>query len=107
MQEPKREMWSKWSDVISEQGGSGQTIAAFCRERSLTTSQFYTWRKRLRGSAAEQFLEVQVVKAPVPANPAKRGAIEVRLAEGRCVLVEPGFDPDHLRAVVAALEARG
>jgi hypothetical protein len=59
----------------------------------------------LRGSAAEQFLEVQVVKArPIPSN---RGGIEVRLAEGRCVLVEPGFDPEHLRAVVAALEARG
>lgn len=99
-------MWSKWRGLISEQGGSGQTIAAFCQERGLTTSQFYTWRKRLRGSAAEQFLEVQVVKAPARANPVKRGAIEVRLAEGRCVLVEPGFDPDHLRAVVAALEAR-
>ncbi len=103
MREPKPEMWSRWRDLISEQSGSGQTIVAFCRERGLTTSQFYTWRKRLRGTAAEQFLEVQVVKAP--AQP-KRGAIEIRLAEGRCVLVEAGFDPDHLRAVVAALEAR-
>lgn len=57
-------MWSKWRALISEQGGSGQTIAAFCRERGLTTSQFYTWRNRLRGTAAEKFLEVQVVKAP-------------------------------------------
>ncbi len=99
-------MWSKWRGLISEQGGSGQTIVAFCRERGLTTSQFYTWRKRLRGTAAEQFLEVQVVKAPARPIPSKGGAIEVRLAEGRCVLVEAGFDPDHLRAVVAALEAR-
>ncbi len=99
-------MWSKWKGLISEQGGSGQTIVAFCRERGLTTSQFYTWRKRLRGTAAEQFLEVQVVKAPARPSPSNRGAIEIRLAEGRCVRVEPGFDPDHLRAVVAALEAR-
>jgi hypothetical protein len=35
-----------------------------------------------------------------------RGAIEIHLAEGQCVLVEPGFDPNHLRAVVAALETR-
>jgi transposase-like protein len=98
-------MWAKWRGLVSEQSGSGQTIVAFCRDRGLTTSQFYTWRNRLRGSAAEQFLEVQVVKArPIPSN---RGGIEVRLAEGRCVLVEPGFDPEHLRAVVAALEARG
>jgi transposase-like protein len=98
-------MWAKWRGLVSEQSGSGQTIVAFCRDRGLTTSQFYSWRNRLRGSAAEQFLEVQVVKArPIPSN---RGGIEVRLAEGRCVLVEPGFDPEHLRAVVAALEARG
>jgi transposase-like protein len=99
-------MWPKWRGLISEQGGSGQTIAAFCRERGLTTSQFYVWRKRLRGIAAEQFLEVQVVKAPARPIASNRGAIEIRLAAGRSILVEPGFDPDHLRAVVAALEAR-
>jgi transposase-like protein len=93
--------------LISEQGGSGQTVDAFCRERGLTTSQFYTWRKRLRGAAAEQFLEVQVVKTPVRPIPSSRGTIEIRLGEGRSVLVEPGFDAAHLRAVVAALEARG
>ena len=90
-----------------EQRGSGQTVKAFCRERGLTTSQFYTWRKRLRGLAGERFLEVQVARPAARPIPSKRGAIEIRLAEGRCVLVEPGFDPEHLRAVVAALEARG
>lgn len=92
--------------MILEHGGSGQTVEAFCRERGLTTSTFYTWRKRLRGSAAERFLEVQVAKPAARPMPAKPGGIAIRLAEGRCVLVEPGFDPDHLRAVVAALEAR-
>ena len=99
-------MWSKWRDLISEQGRSGQTIVAFCRDRGLTTSQFYTWRSRLRKSTAERFLEVQVVKTAALPFPVSRGAIEIRLAEGRCVLVEPGFDPNHLRAVVAALETR-
>jgi hypothetical protein len=41
---------------------------------------------------------VQVAKPGERPALSKRGAIEVRLAEGRCVLVEPGFDPDHLRA---------
>ncbi len=106
MGEPKREVRSRWSGLISEQSESGQSVEAFCRERGLTTSQFYTWRKRLRGSAGEQFLEVQVAKPAARPALSKRGTIEIRLAEGRCVLVEPGFDPDHLRAVVAALEAR-
>jgi transposase-like protein len=106
MGEPKREVRSKWSSLILEQSESGQTVEAFCRERGLTTSQFYTWRKRLRGSAAEQFLEVQVAKPAARPIPSKRGGIEIGLAEGRSVVVEPGFDPNHLRAVVAALEAR-
>ena len=58
------------------------------------------------GSAAEQFLEVQVAKPAARPIPSKRGGIEIGLAEGRSVVVEPGFDPNHLRAVVAALEAR-
>ena len=107
MGKPKPELRSKWSGLISEQSESGETVEAFCRERGLTTSQFYTWRKRLRRSAAEQFLEVQIAKPAARPMPSKRGAIEIRLAEGRSVLVEPGFDPDHLRAVVAALETRG
>jgi hypothetical protein len=102
----KPEVRSRWSGLIAEQGQSGETVEAFCRERGLTTSMFYTWRKRLRGSAAERFLEVQVAKPAARPTPAKRGAIEIRLAEGLSVLVEPGFDRDHLRAVVAALEAR-
>ncbi len=102
----KPEARSRWSSLILEQSESGQTVEAFCRERGLTTSQFYTWRSRLRKSTAEQFLEVQVVKGPARPIPSDRGAIEIRLAEGRCVVVEPGFDPNHLRAVVAALETR-
>lgn len=104
MGQPKPEVRSRWSGLISKQSESGQTVEAFCKKRRLTTSQFYTWRKRLRGSAAAQFLEVQVAKPAVRSAPWKPCAIEIRLAEGRCVIVEPGFDPAHLRAVVAALE---
>jgi len=106
MGQPKPEVRSRWSSLILEQRGSGQTVEAFCRERGLTASQFYTWRKRLRGSAAERFLEVQLAKPAARPMPAKRGGVEIRLAEGHCVLVEPGFDAEHLRAVVAALETR-
>ncbi len=106
MGQPKPEVRSRWIGLVSAQSQSSETVEAFCRERGLTTSQFYTWRKRLRGSAAEQFLEVQVAKPATRPTPSTRGAIEIRLAEGRCVLVEPGFDAEHLRAVVAALEAR-
>jgi len=100
------EVRSRWIRLIAEQGESGETVGAFCRERGLATSQFYTWRKRLRGSMAGRFLEVELAKTVARPAPSRRSAIGVRVGEGRCVLVEPGFDADHLRAVVAALEVR-
>jgi transposase-like protein len=94
--------------LVSEQAGSGHGVAAFCRERGLAASQFFAWKKRLSQAAPNQFVEVQVVGTGAEAQPtaARGGAIEVRLGGGRCVVVEPGFDADHQRAVVAALEAR-
>ena len=106
MREHGREVRAKWRGLIAEQAGSGQSAAAFCQDRGLRVSQFYGWRKRLRPSSARQFLEVQVMRAPEKPAIAPSGAIEIRLAEGRRIVVEPGFDPDHLRAVVAALETR-
>ncbi len=107
MQKHGHEAWAKWKGLIGEQGGSGQTAAAFCQDRGLRVSQFYGWRKRLQKSSARQFLEVQVMRTPTapPAGPGR--AIEVCLAGGQRVRVEPGFDANHLRAVVAALETRG
>lgn len=99
------EVQSRWKRLIAEQGESGESVEAFCRERGLTTSQFYTWRKRLRGSVAARFLEVELAKPVVRPAPSQRSAIAVRVGAGCCVLVEPGFDADHLRAVVAALGA--
>lgn len=107
MRERGREVRAKWKGLIAEQGGSGQSAAAFCQARGLRVSQFYGWRKRLRASSARQFLEVQVMRTPDQSALAPSRAIEIRLAEGRRIVVEAGFDPNHLRAVVAALETRG
>ena len=65
MGQRKPEVRTRWSSLILEHSGSGQTVKASCRERGLTTSTFYTWRKRMRGSAAERFLEVQAPAARV------------------------------------------
>jgi transposase-like protein len=92
--------------LVAEQGASGQSVAAFCPERGLPTSQFYTWRKRLRSPFAEQFLEVQVARQAARPIPPKQDTIEIHLAEGRWLRVEPGFDPEHLQTVLAVLEAR-
>jgi hypothetical protein len=44
-----------------------------------------------------------VETAPVATT---RSGIEVRLVGGRSLVVESGFDPSHLRALLAVLESR-
>ena len=103
-----REAWAKWRGLVSEHGRSGQSVAAFCRERGICAPQFFAWKKRLRQAATGQFVEVQVVGAGGPSQPpaAHSRAIEIRLGCERSVFVEPGFDADHLRTLLAALETR-
>jgi hypothetical protein len=106
MQERWREAWAKWRGLVSKQAGSGQSVAAFCREHGVPVSQFFAWKKRLRQAPVEQFVEVQVGRAPEQPGMAPTGAIEIRLDSGHRLFVEPGFEADHLRAVLAALERR-
>lgn len=106
MQRRWREAYLKWHGLIAEQSGSGQSVADFCRDRGLTTGQFFAWKKRLRQTAAEEFVEVQVPRMPAQSSKANSGAIEIHVADGLRIRVEPGFDADHLRAIIAALETR-
>jgi transposase-like protein len=101
----------KWRSLISEQQQSGQTAAAFCRDRALDRSQFYYWKKRLREGEegmTPPFVEVQVAKPrlrPKPSPSALGSMIEVRLSNGRSLIVAPEFDARHLRAVLAVVES--
>jgi hypothetical protein len=104
MHERGSEAWARWKELLTEQAGSGLSVAAFCRQHRLTESQFYAWKRRLRQAAVERFVEVQVVKPAADLLPGRSPAIEIRLGSGRRVFVELGFDAHHLRAVLAALE---
>lgn len=96
--------WAKWQGLVSEQKRSGQSVAGFCRERGIGAPQLFAWKKRLNQAGTEQLVAVQVVEAVQ--QPEIRRALEVRVDGGRSILVEPGFDADHLRAVITALETR-
>jgi len=117
----------KWRKLVSEQGRSGQSVAAFCGERGLCAPYFYTWRKRLREADAGQgvlraplakFVEVKLV----PAGPGLAGAgrdagaasvsraagdvrVEILLKNGRSLRVGRGFDAERVRALVAVVES--
>jgi len=107
MKQSVTEHWAKWRGLVSEQLSSGQTVAAFCRDRGIRDSQFYDWKKRVREGEAAKFVEVKV-KDPSEQrkpSPERYPSIEIRLGKGRSLLVEAGFDANHLRALLAVLEA--
>ena len=89
----------QWRKIISEQPGSGLSIAAFCRQRRLSEPSFFAWRRKLRDTA--RFAEVHI--APEPAS--ESSGIEIRLSNGRSVLVRAGFDRRTLLDLLATLEA--
>ena len=92
--------WTKWRRLISEQMRSGKSVAAFCREQQLRASHFYWWE-----DTTARFVEVQVAESP--ANAPGDSRIEVRLQNGRSLLVGRGFDAEHLRGLLAVAEAAG
>jgi hypothetical protein len=82
---------------------SGKSVAGFCRERKLCPSHYYWWKKRLREITTARFVEVQVAESP--ANVVGDSRIEVRLQNGRSLIVGRGFDPEHVRGLLAVVEA--
>jgi len=111
-QERSRKARQKWQRLISEQAQSRATVVAFCRARGLCAPHFYWWKKRLRESAPAKFVEVQLAANESGllgsgAEPRVLGdaQVEIRLRNGRSVVVRPEFDAGHLRALLAVVEA--
>ena len=113
-----RKAWGKWRKLVSEQGRSGQSVAAFCRERGLCAPHFFAWKKRLREAAGPKFVEVKLVpagwgqggaarepRAPSVLRPAGDSRVEVLLKNGRSLRVGRGFDAERVRALVAVVES--
>ncbi len=95
--------------MLAEQKESGQSIAAFCRERALAVWQFYEWKKRLCAAEASSFVAVEfsATETPVALLPTAlvpSAPIEVRLSRGRSLLVGPDFEVNHLRRLLTVLE---
>jgi transposase-like protein len=108
MRERGAEAEARWRGLVSDQAGSGKSVAAFCREREVPASQMFSWKKRIREAASAKFVEVAVKPQleTTPAVPGRGSAIEVRLTGGRSLVVEPGFNASHLRALLAVLESQ-
>ena len=98
---------AKWRELVSEQEQSGKSVVEFCRERGIARSKLYLWRQRCAGAkAASGFVRVRVAAANAETVARAGSGIELRLACGRSLMVEAGFDPSHLRALLAVLESQ-
>jgi transposase-like protein len=108
MNQHREAVRAKWRNLVSEQQESGQRVSAFCLSSGLPRRQFYYWKKQLRGTAGPQFVELQVAR-PYPKQKHSRSmpaaTIEVRLSNGRSVMVAPEFDANHLRSLLAVVES--
>ena len=108
MNQRREQAWAKWRDLVSEQEQGGQSVAAFCRDRELARSQFIYWKRRLREAGRAPFVEVQLaqpgVERRVQARALGSTTIEVRLRNGRSLMVPPEFEVSHLRALLAVVE---
>jgi transposase len=96
-----------WRRVLGRWRRSGLSVRAFCQAEGVSEPSFYGWRRKLDQGDHKKpaFLPVHVVTEEIK-EPATRG-IEIVLANGRCLRVGPGFDPDTLVKVVDLLEAGG
>ena len=104
-QERSRKARAKWQGLVSEQGRSGRSVAAFCREHRLCIPHFYWWKKRLRESPTAKFVEVKVATgSPEPSTP-NDSRVEIRLRNGRSLVVGQGFDAEQVRVLVGVVEA--
>ena len=105
MTKRSKKAFTKWRRLVSEQARSGQTVKAFCREHGLCRPYFFVWKKRLQQGPPTKFLEVQV-RERVP-SASSDSSVEIRLQNGRSLMVRPGFDAEHVRALLAVVEAAG
>jgi hypothetical protein len=103
--ERRKQARGKWQRLVSEQERSGQTVAAFCRERKLCAPHFFYWKKRLRANGPAKFLEVKLAAAVPAARAVGDARVEVILKNGRSLRVGPGFDRELVRTLAAVLES--
>ena len=94
--------------VLEACEASGLSVAEFARRHGLGPQRLRWWKKRRAEEAgsALSFVPVHVAAPPSPeAQQAPEGAsMEVLLARGRRIRVEPGFDAHALARLVRVLE---
>jgi hypothetical protein len=99
----------RWVRLLQEKRASGQSVAAFCRQRRIPVHQFYWWQRQLRHHSSRESDTEERTLASSPAFVPVRVAIpspviEVVHPRGCVVRLVAGVDGQALRTVIAALD---
>lgn len=101
------ELVQEWRERLEDYAQSEMTVQEWCDFNRTTIHQYYYWRRRLAKPAPQNtangtWQAINLVDTASP--PTTKPSLSVRVA-GADIEVEPGFDPNLLRAVVLALAA--
>jgi transposase len=78
--------------------GSNYSVSVKRTPSCKKAAPHFVWKKRLEEGTPAKFLEVQVTEHG-PSAPAD-SSVEIRLRNGRSLMVRPGFDAEHVRLFV-------
>ena len=97
-----------WAGVIAAWRGSGQSLAAYCREHGIDYGSCQRWKRRLLAKTGETAGGVdRFTLIPVGSfKQAQTGSVAVTIGEVRIEL-RGDFDVAVLRRAVAALSPQG
>ena len=87
--------------VVAAWRRSGETLAAFARQRGVHPRRLARWARRLEGGKRGAAVHFHRVRPVAPA--AREARIEIVLGGGVEVRVPPGFAMEDLRRVLAVV----
>ena len=97
-----------WARKIEEQSQSGLSINQWCQHKGINDKTFRRWKSNLK--TKEKIQEIAAVAAPtgwcqVQTKPAVEKSANLKLVVNSQITIElePGFDPELLREVLAVL----
>src|SRR4051812_1792066 len=92
-----------WRKRLARWKASGLKVRAYCDREGVTPTALAHWRKEIAARDARRAEAAVPLFVPVHLTPPPAATLDVVLRGDRMVRVPPGFDPAHLRAVMAAL----
>jgi hypothetical protein len=77
---------SEWQQLIDEQARSGLSQTAFCAARTVSTTSFQHWKRRLAAAASPSSSPTWLELGALPERPATAGwDVELELGDGICL----------------------